>query len=138
MFVTFLFSPHQSCDSPHQNDDNGNVAELKLDGCLLVDIFSGQVTAWNDARILDLNPGVPLPEGDITVVHRRYGSSSTSGTTQYLQKLGENPDCPNTWPATMNGGTSVGSTVGTDGVWFEGDVAAQGSSGVLAAIRSES
>ena len=37
----------------------------------------------------------------------------------------------------MNGGKSVGSTVGTDGFWFadKSDVAAQGSSGVLAKLR---
>ena len=121
----------------HQNNGNGNVGSLKLDGCLLADIFSGRITTWNNERIVEMNRDNVLPEGNIVVVHRRHGSSSTSGTTHYLQEVAKG--CENSWPETMNGGKSVGSTVGTDGVWFEdgSDVAAQGSSGVLAKLRCE-
>ena len=84
-----------------------------------------------------MNPGGTLPDGNIVVVHRQHGSSSTSGTTQYLQQVAKDLNCDNQWPATMNGGKSVGSKVGTNGQWFAdgSDVAAQGSSGVLAKLR---
>ena len=80
-----------------------------------------------------------MPTGNIVVVHRRYGSSSTSGTTSYLQEVGKACGADGKWPDTMNGGKSVSSTVGTDGKWFAdgSDVAAQGSSGVLAKLRYE-
>ena len=75
------------------------------------------------------------------MVHRRKGSSSTSGTTHYLQQVANDLNCPVKWPDTMNGGNSVGSTVGNKdtGKWFAdgSDVAAQGSSGVLAKLRYE-
>ena len=75
------------------------------------------------------------------MVHRRKGSSSTSGTTHYLQQVAKDLKCAVQWPATMNGGKSVGSTVGNKdtGKWFAdgSDVAAQGSSGVLAKLRYE-
>ena len=34
---------------------------LKLDGAVLADIFVGNITKWNDAKIAALNPGVKLP-----------------------------------------------------------------------------
>src|SRR3954452_22941282 len=49
---------------------------LKLDGQTLADIFMGTVKTWNDPAIAKLNPGVKLPSGNITVVHR----SDESGT----------------------------------------------------------
>ena len=119
-----------------QNNNNGKVASLKLDGCLLVEIFSGQIKTWDHPKIKTLN-GDNVPEGKIVVVHRMHGSSSTSGTTQYLRQVAIDLDCPKKWPEKMNGGANVGSKVGTNGVWFSdgSDVAAQGSSGVLAKLR---
>ena len=102
----------------------------------MAEIFSGQIKNWNDKRIKALN-GDNVPDGPIVVVHRMHGSSSTSGTTQYLRQVAIDLNCPKKWPATMNGGKSVSSKVGTNGVWFAdgSDVAAQGSSGVLAKLR---
>src|SRR4051812_38962836 len=34
------------------------VAELKLDGATVADIFQGKITKWNDAKIAALNEGV--------------------------------------------------------------------------------
>jgi len=121
------------------NDDKGNIKKLTLDGCVLVQIFSGKIKDWSDTRIQSANSG-STPSGKITVVHRRKGSSSTSGTTDYLQQVANDLNCPVKWPDTMNGGKSVGSTVGNKdtGKWFAdgSDVAAQGSSGVLAKLRA--
>ena len=129
---------HVLYDRAHQNNNNGKIAQLKLDGCILVEIFSGEIKTWNDPRILQLNGG-NVPAGKITVVHRRHGSSSTFGTTSYLKKLANDIPCTKKWPTTMNDGKAVSSTVGTNGVWFKdgSDIAAQGSSGVLAKLRSE-
>src|ERR687893_107407 len=44
--------------------------QLKFDGNLLVDIFMGRITKWNDGKIAALNPGVKLPDMDLIVVHR--------------------------------------------------------------------
>lgn len=57
---------------------------IRLDGAVLADIFLGQVTRWNDARIQQLNPGVQLPDRDILVVHRSDGSGTTFVFTEYL------------------------------------------------------
>src|SRR3954465_3805184 len=38
--------------------------QLKFDGNLLVDIFMGRITNWNDSKIAALNPGVKLPDQD--------------------------------------------------------------------------
>ena len=46
---------------------------LKLDGAVLADIFVGNITKWNDAKIAALNPGVKLPSRSITVAHRADG-----------------------------------------------------------------
>ena len=137
---SLLLTPDLRHQSTRQNNDKGKVSKLNLDGCVLVGIFSGKITKWNDKKITDLNAGATLPTGNIVVVHRRYGSSSTSGTTHYLQEVGK-ACVGGKWPDTMNGGKSVGSTVGRKdtGKWFadESDVAAQGSSGVLAKLRYE-
>src|SRR5690242_10998283 len=44
--------------------------QLKLDAAALADIYLGKIAKWNDTRLTALNPGVPLPNQDITVVHR--------------------------------------------------------------------
>ena len=139
MHHSLLLTPDLQHQSTRQNNDKGKVSKLNLDGCVLVGIFSGKIKKWDDKKIADLNPGATLPTGNIVVVHRRYGSSSTSGTTSYLRQVAKDLNCPIQWPDTMNGGKSVSSTVGTDGKWFAdgSDVAAQGSSGVLAKLRYE-
>lgn len=58
--------------------------QLKLTGPLLADIFLGDVKKWNDPRIAAANPGVPLPDQAITVVHRSDGSGTTFLFTSYL------------------------------------------------------
>ncbi|OYY55896.1 MAG: phosphate ABC transporter substrate-binding protein PstS, partial [Polynucleobacter sp. 16-46-70] len=53
----------------------------------LADIFQGNITNWNDKRIAIMNPGVKIPTGDITVVHRADGSGTTAIFTDYLSKV---------------------------------------------------
>ena len=51
--------------------------KLRFDGDAIAGIFLGKITKWNDAKLVALNPGVPLPAMDIVSVHR----SDTSGTS---------------------------------------------------------
>lgn len=60
---------------------------MKLDAKTLVDIFSGKITRWNDARIAKINPGLKLPDKHISVVHRSDGSGTTWLFTNYLSKV---------------------------------------------------
>ena len=57
---------------------------LNLTGQVLVDIFLGRITNWNDADIQMLNPGANLPTTTITVVHRSDSSGTTFVWTSYL------------------------------------------------------
>lgn len=61
--------------------------QLKLSRQVLVDIFLGKITKWNDKAIAALNPGVALPSLPVTVVHRSDGSGTTSIFTDYLSKI---------------------------------------------------
>jgi phosphate transport system substrate-binding protein len=59
-------------------------APLQLDGELLADIFRGSVKAWNDARIVALNPGAALPAWAIKRVVRAEKSGTSDGFSRYL------------------------------------------------------
>jgi phosphate transport system substrate-binding protein len=60
---------------------------LRLSGPVLADIFAGRTTKWNDAAIVQLNPGVQLPNEDILVVHRSDGSGTTFIFSDYLASV---------------------------------------------------
>jgi phosphate ABC transporter phosphate-binding protein len=95
--------------------------DLKLTGPLLSDIFLGKITKWDDARIKELNPGVPLPSANIVVVHRSDGSGTTFIWTSYLSQV--SPE----WNQTFGAGKSIQWTVG---------LGAQGNEGVSSTIKS--
>jgi len=61
--------------------------ELKFTGALLADIYLGKVSKWNDPAIAKLNPGVKLPDENITVVHRSDGSGTNFLWSNYLSKV---------------------------------------------------
>ena len=92
-------------------------ADLKFTGAVLANIFLGKIAKWNDAAIAQLNPGVSLPNLDITVVHRSDGSGTTYIWCDYLakvsaewkQKVGVNTSV--NWPSAGNLGGK-----GSDGV----------------------
>jgi phosphate transport system substrate-binding protein len=89
-------------------------AKLKFDGNLLVDIFMGRVTKWNDPKIAALNPGVKLPDIDLVVVHRSDGSGTTYVFTDYLNKFSRE------WKDKVGYATSVNWPVGLGGKGNEG------------------
>ena len=63
--------------------------ELKLTAQNLADIYLGKITKWNDAAIKTTNPGLNLPDLDITSVHRADGSGTTWIFTNYLAKVSD-------------------------------------------------
>jgi len=88
--------------------------KLKLDGTVLVDIFMGRITNWNDKRIAQLNPGVKLPDTDLIVVHRSDGSGTSYIFTDYLNKFSRE------WKDKVGYATSVNWPVGLGGKGNEG------------------
>lgn len=76
----------------------GVATGLNLTGLVLVQIFLGTVTNWNDASIQALNPGLTLPNNAIQVVHRSDGSGTTFVWTSYLH-LSNNAS----WNSTLVG-----------------------------------
>ncbi len=61
--------------------------ELKFTGPILADIVLGKLRKWNDPAIVKHNPGVTLPDLDITLVHRSEGSGTTFIFADYLAKV---------------------------------------------------
>ncbi len=62
-------------------------AELRFPGKVLADIYLGKITRWNDPAIAAANPGVSLPNSEITVVHRSDGSGTSYIWCDYLSKV---------------------------------------------------
>src|SRR5437762_3227116 len=52
----------------------GVTQPVRFTGPVLASIYLGKITKWNDAALTRFNPGVPLPNTDIAVVHRSDGS----------------------------------------------------------------
>ncbi len=87
---------------------------LKLDSNAVCGIYLGEIKNWNDPKIRSLNPGMNLPNHEITVVHRSDGSGTTAIFTNYLSGA-----CP-AWNKKVGAGTSVNWPVGIGGKGNEG------------------
>jgi phosphate transport system substrate-binding protein len=88
---------------------------VRFTGKVLADIYLGKVKKWNDADLQEINPGLDLPNLDITIVYRSDSSGSTSIFTDFLTKV--SPD----WQKQVGTGTTVKwetgtAAKGTDGV----------------------
>jgi phosphate transport system substrate-binding protein len=60
---------------------------LRLSRKAYVGIFTGDVNRWNDPLIAENNPGVALPDLEITVIRRAEGSGTTAVFTGHLSKV---------------------------------------------------
>lgn len=60
---------------------------VKFTGPLLVEIFTGTVTRWDDPKLKALNPGVALPALDIQPVYRTDPSGTSFIFSDYLAKI---------------------------------------------------
>lgn len=90
------------------------VGKINFTGPLLADIFLGKITKWNDKAIAEVNPGMNLPEMNITVVHRSDGSGTTFNYVNFLSKVSDE------WKSKVGEGTSVKWPVGIGGKGNEG------------------
>ncbi len=88
--------------------------QIRLTGQVLGDIYLGKITKWNDAALVALNPGVPLPDAAIAQVRRADGSGTTFIFTNYLSKVNAE------WKAKVGEGTAVNWPVGAGGKGNEG------------------
>jgi phosphate transport system substrate-binding protein len=88
--------------------------KLKLTPEVLVDIYLGKITKWNDARITGINSGLSLPDKNITVVHRADGSGTTWIFTNYLSKVSTE------WKDKVGNDKAVKWPVGVGGKGNEG------------------
>lgn len=95
--------------------------QLKLTGEILAEIFSGDITAWNDPKIKALNPGLHLPHTAIAPVHRADGSGTTFVFTSYLAAESAK------WKSDVGASTSV--------AWPSG-AGAKGNDGVAGTVRN--
>jgi phosphate transport system substrate-binding protein len=95
-------------------------AELKLPRQVYADILLGKITKWNDAKMAAANPGVTLPDQNITVVHRSDGSGTTGVFTKHLSAI--SPE----WKTKVGDGKTVSWPVG---------LGAKGNEGVTAQIQ---
>lgn len=87
---------------------------LQLTPEVLADIFLGKIKKWNDPRLVQINPGVNLPDRDIVVVHRSDGSGTTYIFTDYLSTVSSE------WQQKVGRGKSVSWPVGVGGKGNEG------------------
>src|ERR1700694_862278 len=101
-------------DVPVVNIPGIKPGEIRLTGPVLADIYLGKIKKWNDPVLTSLNPGVKLPDQDITVVHRSDGSGTTFIWVNYLSKV--SPE----WKEKVGEGTSVAWPVGVGGKGNEG------------------
>ena len=89
-------------------------SDLKFTGPVLADIFLGKIAKWNDPALAKVNPGVKLPSGDITVVHRSDGSGTTYIFADFLGKV--SPE----WKQKVGVATSLNWPTGVGGKGNEG------------------
>jgi phosphate transport system substrate-binding protein len=98
---------------------NGVKNNLHLTGAVIADIFLGKITNWNSPRIKSINPGVALPDKEITPVYRSDSSGTSYNFTSYLNTVSKQ------WKSQVGNGTTVN--------WPKG-VGARGSSGVAGVV----
>jgi phosphate transport system substrate-binding protein len=101
----------------------GNPQGLKLSREVYPKIFMAEIKKWNDPLIAKDNPGMKLPDLDITVVRRADSSGTTFVFTKHLSAVSE------AWKKGPGFGTTV--------KWPDSDkiVAAPKNDGVTATIK---
>ncbi|MEM3506366.1 MAG: phosphate ABC transporter substrate-binding protein PstS [Candidatus Bathyarchaeia archaeon] len=93
---------------------------LNFDSEILAKIFLGEITKWNDPKLIAINPRVTLPDKEIVVIHRSDGSGTTFIWTSYLSAVNQK------WKETVGKGTSVNWPIG---------LGAKGNDGVTALVK---
>jgi phosphate transport system substrate-binding protein len=94
---------------------------LRLTGELLSAIYLGQITKWNDPKIVEMNREVTLPNLAIAPVYRADGSGTTFVWVSYLSAVSQD------FQGKVGVGTSVRWPAGTG---------ARGNEGVAGTVRN--
>lgn len=117
------------------------VDSLNMDGETIAQVFTGEITQWDDPAIAELNPDADLPDTRITVVHRNDESGTTENFQEYLAAAAPevwteevSGNWPSQWAAENNKGTAgvVQSTNATEGAITYADASAVGDLGTVA------
>ena len=101
-----------------------NSTTINFTGDVLVGIYMGTITKWNDPAIQALNPSLKLPSATITAVHRSDGSGTTYAFTDFLYTVNS------TWKSSVGRSTSVTWPVDKTST----GVGAKGNSGVAGTV----
>jgi phosphate transport system substrate-binding protein len=96
------------------------VSGLKLSPAVIAQMYQGQITSWDDARIKKLNPKISLPSTPVTPAYRSDGSGDTYAFTDFLSRSAP------AWKS-IGTGTQVQFPKGTGG---------KGNAGVAAVVKS--
>jgi phosphate transport system substrate-binding protein len=95
---------------------------LRLSRAAYVKIFLRQITSWRDDEIVRSNPGVELPDRDITVVTRADSSGTTFAFTTHMDAVAKS--------------VGIEWEPGVDkSVHWKESIAAQGNDGVAALLQ---
>lgn len=94
--------------SPVANIPGVHSGQLILDDATLAGIFLGTIKKWNDPRLIELNPKLPLPDAPINTVHRNSGNTITYVLSSYLTKV--NPE----WATKIGVGSTLKWPVGQE------------------------
>ncbi len=94
---------------------------IKFTGDAIAGIFLGDITKWNDPKLVADNPDLQNVNQDIIVVHRSDGSGTTFAFTDYLSSVSA------TWKSKVGNGTSVNWPTGLGG---------QGNPGVAGEVKN--
>ena len=94
------------------------VTDLKLTMPIVVKMFLGQITMWNDPAIVALNPGKSMPRLAIVPIYRADGSGTTFIWTKGMKESGD----------------GLWNDVGTSVRWPAGQ-GARGNEGVAATVQ---
>lgn len=93
-------------------------ASFNASASTLARIFSRDITTWDHPAVLAANPNLSVPAGaPFTVLHRVFGSSSTSLLSEFLHA-----GAPEDWTVRTSGGSPTGSTL----VWPADTVGVEG------------
>jgi phosphate transport system substrate-binding protein len=95
---------------------------LKLSRETYVALLMGKIPRWNDARIASTNPGLNLPDREITLVARLDGSGTTFALTNHLSAISTQ------WRDLGPGVTKLVA-------WPAGTMLVRGNEGVAARIK---
>jgi phosphate transport system substrate-binding protein len=114
---------------------------VNMDGETIAQVFTGEISTWNDPAIAEQNPDAELPDTPITVVHRNDESGTTENFQEYLAAAAPevwteevSGNWPSQWASENNKGTAgvVSSTSSTEGAITYADASAIGDLGTVA------